>query len=64
MKYKVLKDGIGKDGRAYDEGRVVELDEGYAEHLIGRRIVEPLKSPKVKQRAVTKPDDLEQATGE
>ena len=68
MKYKVLKDGIGKDGRAYTEGTVVELDQEYAEHLVGRGIVSPLNAGKGKgkdkQRAVAKPADLEQAVEE
>ena len=68
MKYKVLKDGMAKDGRSYTEGTVVELDQDYAEHLVVRGIVSPLNSGKGKgkdkQRAVSKPADLEQAVEE
>ena len=66
MKYKVLKDGMAKDGRSYSVGAVVELDKDYAEHLVVRGIVSPLNSGKGKgkQRAVAKPDDLEQAVEE
>ena len=66
MKYKVLKDGMAKDGRSYSEGAVVELDKDYAEHLVVRGIISPLNTSKgkVKQRAVVKPNDLEQAVEE
>jgi len=69
MKYKVLKDGIGKDGRTYRCGSIVELEADYAEHLISKGIVENASGGasskgKGKQRAVAKPADLEQAVEE
>ena len=69
MKYEVLKDGMGKDGRSFSVGSVIELDKDYAEHLVTRGIVRSMnsskkRSSKTKQRAVVKPDDLEQAVGE
>ena len=67
MKYEVIKDGNGKDGRSFTCGCVVELDKDYAEHLVEREIVRPVNFEKPrpkKSRAVTKPDDLEQAVAE
>ena len=67
MKYEVLKDGMAKDGRSFTCGCVVELDEDYAEHLVGRGIVQPVNFEKPrpkKSRAVSKPSDLEQAVEE
>ena len=62
MKYEVLKDGMSKDGRSFTCGCVIELDKEYAEHLITKGLVVAKGSPsKKKQRAVTKPKDLEQA---
>jgi len=40
MEYEVIKCGQGKDGRSFHPvGKVVELDEGYAKHLVGRGIL-------------------------
>ena len=67
MKYEVLKDGMGKDGRSFTCGRILELDKDYAEHLVGRGIVQPVNFEKQrpkKNRAVSKPSDLEQAVDE
>lgn len=64
MKYEVLKDGMGKDGRSFSVGAIVELDKDYAEHLVCKGIVMPVnfEKPKPKKnRAVSKPNDLEQA---
>tara|TARA_R110000824_G_scaffold64258_3_gene167965 strand:+ start:449 stop:649 length:201 start_codon:yes stop_codon:yes gene_type:complete len=65
MKYEVLKDGMAKDGRSFSVGAIVELEKDYAEHLIGKCIVRPVNFEKQrpkKNRAVVKPEDLEQAT--
>jgi len=54
---------MGKDGRSFSIGTQVELETDYAEHLVRRNILAAVKkrTSKVKQRAVIKPDDLEQA---
>ena len=40
MEYEVIKCGQGKDGRSfYPVGKIVELDEGYAKHLVARGIL-------------------------
>lgn len=63
MKYEVLIDGIAGDGRQFIQGTIVELDKDYAEHLIKRKIIQPVNIEKPKKnRAVNKPNDLEQAT--
>ena len=42
MKYEVIKSGQGKDGVKFNPvGKIVELDEGYAKHLVGRGILKP-----------------------
>jgi|15BtaG_2_1085339.scaffolds.fasta_scaffold00088_39 hypothetical protein len=42
MEYEVIKCGQGKDGRSFlPVGKVVELDEGYAKHLVVRGILKP-----------------------
>ena len=65
MKYECVKDGMAKDGRHITAGRVIELDPDYAEHLISKGLVVAKgSSSKKKQRAVTKPKDLEQAVEE
>jgi hypothetical protein len=68
MKYEVLKNGMAKNGRSFTCGRIVELDEDYAKHLVGRGILQPVnfeKAPRPKKsRAVSKPSDLEQAVEE
>tara|TARA_R110000851_G_scaffold97905_1_gene211929 strand:+ start:10655 stop:10855 length:201 start_codon:yes stop_codon:yes gene_type:complete len=65
MKYECIKDGMGKDGRHITAGRVIELDEEYAEHLVTKGLIVAVgSSSKKKQRAVTKPQDLEQAVEE
>jgi len=64
MKYEVLKNGMGKDGRSFSVGVVVELGKEYAEHLVNKGVVRPVNFEKPKKnRAVNKPQDLEQATG-
>ncbi len=66
MKYECVKNGMGKDGRHIVEGAVLELEEGYAEHLVQRGLVVVVGSAgkSKKQRAVSKPQDLEQAVEE
>ena len=67
MKYEVLRDGMGKDGRSFSVGAIVELDKDYAEHLIGKGVVQAVNFEKPrpkKSRAVAKPNDLEQAVEE
>ena len=67
MKYEVIKDGIGKDGRSFTTGTIVELDSEYAEHVVSKGLIKPVnfeQQKKKKQRAVVKPDDLEQAVEE
>lgn len=67
MKYEVLKDGMGKDGRSFSVGAVVELEKDYAEHLVQKGVVQPVnfeKQKPKKSRAVSKPSDLEQAVEE
>lgn len=64
MKYEVIKSGCGKDGRSFDLGAVVELDQEYAEHLVKRGIVKSKVAGKKKERAVSKPSDLERAIEE
>jgi len=55
---------MGKDGRSFSVGVVVELDKEYAEHLVNKGVVRPVNFEKPKKsRAVNKPQDLEQATG-
>ena len=57
---------MAKDGRLITAGSVIELDPEYAEHLVQRGLVVAVSSaPKAKkQRAVSKPQDLEQAVEE
>ena len=65
MKYECVKNGMAKDGRHITAGAVIELDPEYAEHLVQRGLVVAKgSSSKKKQRAVTKPKDLEQAVEE
>ena len=67
MKYEVLKDGMGKDGRSFSVGAIVELEKDYAEHLIAKGVIQAVnfEKPKAKKnRAVNKPNDLEQAIEE
>ena len=66
MKYECVKNGMAKDGRHITAGSVIELDPEYAEHLVKRCLVVAVSSaPKAKkQRAVSKPQDLEQAVEE
>ena|GEM_PF-5658470 len=61
MKYEVIKNGCGKDGRSFDVGAVVELDSDYAAHLIERGILAKASGGKKKERAVAKPADFESA---
>ena len=63
MKYEVLIDGMGKDGRSFTVDAIVELDKDYAEHLVKKGVIRPVnfEKPKQKKRAVVKPNDLEQA---
>jgi len=66
MKYECVKNGMAKDGRHITAGKVLELDPDYAEHLVQKGLVVAASGagkPK-KQRAVTKPKDLEQAVEE
>ena len=65
MKYEVMKDGMGKNGRSFSVGAIVELEKDYAEHLVGKGVLRPVNFEKQrpkKNRAVVKPVDLEQAT--
>jgi len=62
MKYEVIKNGCGKDGRSFDCGVIVELDAEYAEHLIKRGVLAKVSGGKKKERAVATPIDLEDAT--
>ena len=65
MLYECIKNGMGKDGRHITAGAVIKLDPEYAEHLVQRGLVVAKgSSSKKKQRAVTKPKDLEQAVEE
>ena len=66
MKYECVKNGMAKAGRHITAGAVIELDPEYAEHLVQRKLVVAVSSaPKAKkQRAVSKPQDLEQAVEE
>lgn len=65
MKYECVKNGMAKDGRHITAGVVLELDEEYAQHLISKGlIVASASTSKKKQRAVTKPHNLEQAVEE
>ena len=65
MKYECIKDGMAKDGRHITAGVVLDLDEEYAQHLIFKGLVVAKgSSSKKKQRAVTKPHNLEQAVEE
>lgn len=67
MKYEVISDGVAKDGRHLSVGSILELDKEYAEHLINRCLIQPVnfeKSKNKKNRATSKPDDLEQAVTE
>ena len=65
MKYECVKNGMAKDGRHITAGAVIELDPEYAEHLVQRGLVCPASGEKSKkQRAVAKPQDLEQAVEE
>ena len=66
MKYEVLKDGMGKDGRSFSVGAIVEVDKEYAQHLVVKDVLQPVnfEKPKKKNRAVSKPSDLEQAVEE
>ena len=42
MEYEVIKCGQGKDGIKFSPvGKIVELDEGYAKHLVVRGILKP-----------------------
>jgi hypothetical protein len=64
MKYECVKNGMAKDGRHITAGKVIDLDPEYAEHLIKRGLV-VASSPKAKkERAVSKPHNLEQAVEE
>ena len=42
MKYEVLKDGMGKDGRSFSVGAIVELEKDYAEHLVNKDVLRPV----------------------
>ena len=66
MKYEVLKDGMGKDGRSFSVGAIVEVDKEYAQHLVDKDVLQPVnfEKPKKKNREVSKPSDLEQAVEE
>ena len=67
MKYEVLKDGMAKNGRSFTSGAIVELEKDYAEHLVNKGIIQAVNFEKPrskKSRAVTKPNDLEQAVEE
>ena len=66
MKYECVKNGMAKDGRHITVGRVLELDPDYAEHLITKGLIVAASGAgkSKKQRAVTKPKDLEQAVEE
>ena len=66
MKYECVKNGMAKDGRHITAGSVIELDEEYAQHLVKKGLVVAASgAPKSKkQRAVSKPQDLEQAVEE
>jgi hypothetical protein len=67
MKYECVKNGMAKDGRHITAGKVIELDPEYAEHLVKKGLIVAVSSAeksKKKQRAVTKPHDLEQAVEE
>ena len=61
MKYEVLKNGCAKDGRSFDVGAIVELDSDYAKHLVDRGILAKASGGKKKERAISKPNDLEVA---
>ena len=55
MKYEVLKDGIGRDGRSFTCGSIIELEKDYADHLVNREILRPVNFEKPrpkKHRAV------------
>ena len=72
MKYECVKNGMAKDGRHITAGSVIELDPEYAEHLVQKGLVvaasgapnSPGRTVSKKQRAVSKPQDLEQAVEE
>jgi len=66
MKYECVKNGMAKDGRHITVGSIIELDEDYAQHLIKKGLVVAVSgaAKSKKQRAVTKPQDLEQAVEE
>jgi len=66
MKYECIKNGMAKNGRSITAGRVIELDPEYAEHLVKKGLIVAVSSAgkSKKQRAVTKPKDLEQAVEE
>jgi len=66
MKYECVKNGMAKDGRHITAGAVIELDPEYAEHLVKKGLIVAASGAgkSKKQRAVTKPKDLEQAVEE
>lgn len=62
MKYEVIKCGQAKNGRSFHPvGRIVELEEGYAKHLVVRGILKPSSEAKnvVKKTSVSKKETAE-----
>lgn len=63
MKYEVLKDGMGKDGRSFTVGAIVELDKDYAEHIVRKGVVQPVnfEKPKPKKSRAVENKTIEKA---
>ena len=60
--YEVIKEGIAKHGKHLSPlGRQLELDDEYAEHLVGRGIVKPAQESKSKVKRKTKVSQKETA---